>query len=43
MVGVLVATTSPLWLLLLALIYMILTGILVAVFRYFENKIPVKM
>jgi polar amino acid transport system permease protein len=29
--------------LLLALIYMILTGILVAVFRYFENKIPVKM
>lgn len=30
-------------LLLLALIYMILTGILVAVFRYFENKIPVKM
>lgn len=30
-------------LLLLALIYMILTGILVVVFRYFENKIPVKM
>jgi len=30
-------------LLLLALIYMILTGMLVAVFRYFENKIPVKM
>jgi polar amino acid transport system permease protein len=30
-------------LLLLALIYMILTGILVAAFRYFENKIPVKM
>jgi polar amino acid transport system permease protein len=30
-------------LLLLALIYMILTGILVAVFRYFENKSPVKM
>jgi polar amino acid transport system permease protein len=30
-------------LLLLALIYMILTGILVAVFRYFETKIPVKM
>lgn len=30
-------------LLLLALIYMILTGILVAVFRYFEHKIPVKM
>lgn len=30
-------------LLLLALIYMILTGILVAVFRYFESKIPVKM
>jgi polar amino acid transport system permease protein len=30
-------------LLLLALIYMTLTGILVAVFRYFENKIPVKM
>jgi len=29
--------------LLLALIYMILTGILVAVFRYFENKIPTKM
>jgi polar amino acid transport system permease protein len=30
-------------LLLLAAIYMILTGILVVVFRYFENKIPVKM
>jgi polar amino acid transport system permease protein len=30
-------------LLLLALIYMILTGILVAAFRYFENRIPVKM
>ena len=30
-------------LLLLALIYMILTGILVTVFRYFENRIPVKM
>jgi polar amino acid transport system permease protein len=29
-------------LLLLALIYMVLTGILVALFRYFENKIPVK-
>ncbi|MBL0372648.1 ABC transporter permease subunit [Rhizobium sp. KVB221] len=30
-------------LLLLALIYIILTGLLVVVFRYFENKIPVKM
>lgn len=30
-------------LLLLALVYMILTGILVTVFRYFENRIPVKM
>lgn len=30
-------------LLLLALIYLILTGILVAAFRYFESRIPVKM
>ena len=29
-------------LLLLALIYMILTGILVVIFRYFENKIPTR-
>jgi polar amino acid transport system permease protein len=29
-------------LLLLALVYMILTGLLVLVFRYFENKIPTK-
>ena len=29
-------------LLLLALVYMILTGILVGVFRYFENRIPAK-
>jgi polar amino acid transport system permease protein len=28
--------------LLLAMIYLVLTGILVAVFRYFENRIPVK-
>jgi len=30
-------------LLLLALIYLCLTGILVAIFRYFENKVPTRI